>query len=91
MGRMSMLDSLNHRSRRQEQQGLEEGVRQQVKHPGHVGADAYGRDHETQLADRGIGQDPLDVELRHRNARCEQGGSRSHQGDYIRRPRCHLE
>ena len=48
-----------------EEEGLEEGVRQQMEDCGDVGTDAQGGDHETQLADRGISQNPLDVILRH--------------------------
>ena len=51
----AVLHAVDHRAAAQEEQGLEEGVRQQVEDGRHVGADAQRHDHVAELADRGVG------------------------------------
>ena len=51
------------RTGRKEQQGLEEGMRDQVEHARHVGAHADRRHHEAQLRDGRVGQHLLDIIL----------------------------
>ncbi len=88
---MTMLNALDHRSRRQEEQGLEECMRHQVEHPGHVGPQPNRGDHESKLADRRVRQHTLDVELRHRDARREQRRCRANDGNQVRRERRQFE
>ena len=45
----------------EEEQGLEEGVGVEVEDPGGVSPRTQRHHHVTQLADRGVGQDPLEV------------------------------
>ncbi len=59
-----------------EEQRLEEGMRHQVEHAGDVSAHAHRRDHKTQLADGGIGQHFLDIELADGDGGGEQSGQR---------------
>ena len=59
---------VHHAAGAEEQQGLEEGVREQVEHAGHDAgqrAGAQRQEHVAQLADRGIGQHALQIVLRH--------------------------
>src|SRR5689334_13744783 len=67
----AVLHPVNDRAGTHKQQRLEEGVGDQVKGSGNISADAKRRDHETKLADRGVGQHLLDVILRDGNRRRE--------------------
>ena len=51
------------RTRAQEQQRLEEGMRVEVEDAGRVGADAAGKEHVAELRAGRVGDHPLDVEL----------------------------
>ena len=84
---MAGLDGVDDRAGRQEQQRLEEGVRHQVEHAGHVAAQAHGGNHEAQLRDGGIGQHLLDIELRHRHRGGKQRRGRADDGDRLLRDR----
>ena len=58
----SPAHGVHHAARPQEQQGLEERVREQVEHAGgnaHQRAGAQPKEHVAELADRRIGQDAL--------------------------------
>ena len=52
---------MDDRAGAQEQQSLEGGMGEEVKHPGGVPPCGNGRHHVTELADRRIGEDFLDV------------------------------
>ena len=58
------VDGVNHRAGAQEQQALEERVRDQVEQAGDPAAQAEGEHHVAELADRGVGEHALDVDLR---------------------------
>ena len=63
---------MNHRAGAQEQQALEERVRDQVEQPGDPAADAEGEHHVAELADGGVGQHALDVDGRDGDRRREE-------------------
>ena len=48
---------------RHEEQRFEERMRHEVKHARGVSADPNGQEHVPDLAHRGVGEDPLDVNL----------------------------
>ncbi len=58
-----MVHGVDHRARPQEEAGLEEGVRHQVKHAGHVRPHPHRREHEAELRHGGVRQHLLDVPL----------------------------
>lgn len=64
----------------EEQQGLEEGVRDQVKDARRVRTDAHGQEHVAQLRDRAEGQDLFDVVLVERADGAVQRGRRPDDG-----------
>ena len=65
----------------QEQQGLEERVRHEVEDGGAPCANAQRQKHVTDLADRGIREDALDVVLRQRAEACHQKRGGADRGD----------
>ncbi len=85
---------MDHRSGTEEQQGLEEGVGDEVEDAGDVGGDADAEEHVAELADRRVGEDPLDVALADRDRGGEQrrhGTDRRHRrrrdrGQFEERP-----
>ncbi len=77
------LHGVHHAAGAQEQQGLEEGMGEQVEHAGanaRQRTDAEGQKHIAQLTDRGISQHPLEVGLRDRNDAGHQGRERADRG-----------
>ena len=64
----------DHRARAEEQEGLEEGMGEQMEHSDRVGADAHGDEHVAELRAGRIGDDALDVVLYQADSRGEQGG-----------------
>ena len=71
---MSALHAEQHGTGRKEEQRLEEGMRDKVEHSRREGTHANPRHHESQLADGGICQHFLDVELADRDRGGEKGG-----------------
>ncbi len=66
----------DHRSRSQEQEGLEEGMGDEMKHRGSIGPEARRQEHEAQLGNGGVGEDLLDIGLDAADA----GGKDGRQG-----------
>ena len=73
-----LVHPVHHGARAQEHQRLVERVGDEHEHRARVEAHARGHEHEPELADRGVGEDALDVVLRQRARRREQ---RRHQPD----------
>ena len=65
----------------EEEQGLEEGVGEQMEDGGRVGGDAAGEEHVAELRDGGVGEDALDVVLDEADAGGEEGGRGADDGD----------
>ena len=82
-----VMHAVDHRAGAQEQQGLEEGVGEQVEHRRLIGADPGREEHVTQLRTGRIGDDPLDIVLHQTDRRGEQGCDRAGDGDDQRRRR----
>ncbi len=76
-----VVHAVDHRAGTEEQQGLEEGVGEQVEHGGLVGTDARREEHVAELRTGRIGDDPLDVVLGQADRRREQGRDRAGQGN----------
>ena len=71
------VDGMNHAARREEQERLEEGVRGQVKERRRRSGSSDGRHHVAELADRGEGQDALDVAGHQRHRRGQKSRERT--------------
>ena len=56
---------VNYGTGREEEQGLEKGVRHQVENASGVSADSASKEHVSELRDGGIGEYALDVVLHH--------------------------
>ena len=76
-----MVHPVNHRAGAEEQQGLEEGVGEQMEHGGLVGTDARREEHVAELRTGRIGDHPFDVVLGQADSGGEQGRDRTGQGD----------
>ena len=72
---------VNHRAGAEEEQGLEEGVREQVEDRDPVRADAQRQEHVAKLADGGVGEHALDIVLHQPDGGGEDRGERAHRGD----------
>ena len=65
----------------EEQQRLEEGMGHQMEHSGHISGGPDREEHVPELADGGVGEDPLDVGLGDRDRGRPQGGDGADGGD----------
>ena len=73
---------MDDRAGRQKQQGFEERMGHQMENRGRVGADAGAEEHIAELADRRIGEHPLDVVLHEADRRGkERRGAADHADD----------
>jgi hypothetical protein len=75
-----VVRGVDDRAGAEEEQGLEEGVRQQVEDRGVGRADADREHHVAELGDGGEGEDALDVVLGDGDERAEQRGDRADEG-----------
>ena len=78
---------VDHRAGAEEEQGLEERVREQVEDRDPVRADAERQEHVAELADRRVRQHALDVVLHQRDGGGEDRGERA-DGRDDRRASC---
>ena len=78
-----MVHRVDHRARAEEQQGLEEGVRDNVPHGGAECAGAGGEKHVAELRNGGVSENFLDIPLRHADRRGQHGGDETHHGDDV--------
>ena len=85
LGHVVGVYGMDHRSRAEEQQALEEGVRNQMEHPGDPAAQAEREHHVAQLADGRVGQHPLDVDGRNGDRRRNQQRDAAGVGDHQQR------
>jgi len=75
----------NHGAGAEEQERLEEGVREQVEHPDRIGADTHRHEHVAELRTGRIGNDALDVVLHEPDGRGkERGGGAEEHDDSLR-------
>ena len=80
-----VMHRMDDRARAQEQQRLEEGMREQVEHRGAIGANARRKEHIAQLATGRISDNPLDIPLGRTN-RCSKEARRcAHNRDHVQR------
>ncbi len=78
-----MVQAHNHGTRRQEQQGLEKGMRHEVKYRDRVGRCTQRHRHVTQLRQRGVGHHALDVVLNNTQEAHEQRRDRTDHQDEV--------
>ena len=74
-----VMHRVDHRAGAQKQQGLEEGVGEQVEHAERIGADAFRDEHVAKLRTGRIGDDALDVVLHQTDGRGEESRGRANQ------------
>src|SRR5512146_1077115 len=82
---------MDHRSGGEEQKGLEEGMRHEVKDGGGIRAHAASQERVSQLADSRIGQDALDVGLNETDRGGKECGYPPDQADYSHGRRREIE
>ena len=63
--------------------GLEKIVGKEMKNAGRIGANTAGDEHVGQLADRGIGHNPLDVRLHQGDRGGEEGRDGTQDGNEV--------
>ncbi len=76
-----VMHGVDHRAGAEEEQGLEEGVGEEVEHRRAIGADSGGEEHVAQLRAGRIGDHPLDVVLNRPDGGGEDGGRSADHGD----------
>ena len=76
-----LVAAVNHRARAEEEQRLEECVRDQVEHADGDAAQAEAGHHVAELRNGGVGEDALDVVLRDGDERGKDRGGRAHPGN----------
>ncbi len=86
-----VMHGVDHRAGAEEQQRLEEGVREQVEDAGLIGADAAGDEHVAELRAGRIGDDALDVVLHEADGGGEEGGDGADEHHELQRVRRLLE
>ncbi len=85
------MHGMDDRAGAQEQQRLEEGVREKMENAERVAADADADEHVTELRTGRIGDHALDVVLHETDGRGEEGRRGSDKGDKRERRRRLLE
>jgi hypothetical protein len=78
-----VMHRVNDRTGAQEEQSLEEGMREQMEHGHTIGPAARCKEHVSELRTGRIGDDALDVVLNKPNSRGENRGGCAHNGDDI--------
>ena len=79
---------VHHAPRGEKQQRLEKRMRDQVEYAGRHAQDRAGaqrQKHIAQMTDRRVGEDPLQVGLRHGNDRAQQGGQPADDRHHVQR------
>jgi hypothetical protein len=76
-----LVHAVDHRTRAQEQQRLEEGVGHEMEDGGDVAPEPGGQEHEAELGHRRVGEHLLDVGLGDGDRRRPQGGDGTDGGD----------
>ena len=84
------VDCVDDGAGREEQERLEEGVRDQVEDPVRVGPDAERHHHVAELRDGRVGDHALDVALRRGDQRRKERGDAADPGDGRQRRRARL-
>ena len=79
-------DGVDDRAGAEEEQRLEEGVREEVEDRHRIGADAERHEHVAELRAGRIGDDALDVVLHQADGRGEEGGDRADEDHDGRAP-----
>ncbi len=81
------MQRVDYRAGRQEQARLEEGVCNNVKYRDRKRTGPHGGEHETKLADRRIGQYPLEIPLQATRGRADERRDNPYYGDDREPPR----
>ncbi len=82
---------MDHRTRTEEEQRLEERVCEHVENSRSKRADAKRQEHISQLRDSGVGQHAFDVVLHQRNGRSKNGSECADNGHGFHRARSQHE
>ena len=82
---------VHHAARSEEQEALEKGMGHEMEDARRISPHAYGHEHETELADGGIGENFLDVVLGKADGGGKKRGQHAHQGDDEHRIGRHAE
>ena len=80
-----LVTAVNDRAGAEEEQRLEERVREQMEHPDRDATDAKAHEHEPELRHGGVSENAFDVRLRHSDERGEQRGDGADPSDDLER------